>query len=419
MSAVSIPCPATLLPTKADLVNIFTQLADIPSQIQVEIAKLEEKAAFQPNLEETIRKQLENQANELSSVADSVRSILNGIKSTLGNFPISVTDPIYPGLSIPDLEWEKRMSALTQEFHLYIQAKMMEIIAAVLPISFSIPVLGLSIDLVQLFSNPGYRAQLKAQIQENVDQFFSFVPDLYKTYDKIYGLFSKPIKAEITWSYIMKELAKGGLSILYNAFGGLINKFKTIWNALGLPALPGLMNLNVEGIIQGVIGSLKSKMASASEDLKNLQAKLENAAEDLEEDVKESIRKEIEDATNLLNDIRQSISDALDSISIAGFSILSIVGGEIDSFVTNLEQKIERKLEAIRDFGEHYPEYLIKMWMNKVTAFFNAIGLGALVSWITFNFCQFLTLIGLPKSIDVGYGDPIQITPAAVIDPPG
>lgn len=415
MSAVSIPCPATLLPTKADLVNIFTQLADIPSQIQVEIAKLEEKAAFQPNLEETIRKQLENQANQLSGVAESVKKILNNVKSALGNFPISVTDPIYPGLSIPDLEWEKRMSSLTQEFHLYIQSKMMEIIAAVLPISFSIPVLGLSIDLVQLFSSPGYRAQLKAQIQENVDQFFSFVPDLYKTYDKIYGVFSKSIKAEITWSYIMKELAKGGLSILYNAFGGLINKFKTIWNALGLPALPGLLNLNVEGIIQGVIGSLKSKMATIAQTLTNLQAEFENAAEDL----KDSIRKQIEEATDLLNSVRQSISDALDSISIAGFNILSIVGGKIDSFVTNLEQKIERKLEAIRDFGEHYPEYLIKMWMNKVTAFFNAIGLGALVSWITFNFCQFLTLIGLPKSIDVGFGDPIQITPAAIIDPPG
>lgn len=415
MSAVSIPCPATLLPTKADLVNIFTQLADIPSQIQVEIAKLEEKAAFQPNLEETIRKQLENQANQLSSVAESVKKILDDVKSALGNFPISVTDPIYPGLSIPDLEWEKRMSALTQEFHLYIQAKMMEIIAAVLPISFSVPVLGLSIDLVQLFSSPGYRAQLKAQIQENVDQFFSFVPDLYKTYDKIYGVFSKAIKAEITWSYIMKELSKGGLSILYNAFGGLISKFKTIWDALGLPSLPGLLNLNVEGIIQGVIGSLKSKMATISQTLTNLQAEFENAAEDL----KDSIRKQIEEATDLLNSIRQSISDALDSISIAGFNILSIVGGKIDSFVTNLEQKIERKLEAIRDFGEHYPEYLIKMWMNKVTAFFNAIGLGALVSWITFNFCQFLTLIGVPKSIDVGYGDPIEITPAAVIDPPG
>lgn len=415
MSAVSIPCPATLLPTKADLVNIFTQLADIPSQIQVEIAKLEEKAAFQPNLEETIRKQLENQANQLSSVAESVKKILDDVKSALGNFPISVTDPIYPGLSIPDLEWEKRMSALTQEFHLYIQAKMMEIIAAVLPISFSVPVLGLSIDLVQLFSSPGYRAQLKAQIQENVDQFFSFVPDLYKTYDKIYGVFSKAIKAEITWSYIMKELSKGGLSILYNAFGGLISKFKTIWDALGLPSLPGLLNLNVEGIIQGVIGSLKSKMATISQTLTNLQAEFENAAEDL----KDSIRKQIEEATDLLNSVRQSISDALDSISIAGFNILSIVGGKIDSFVTNLEQKIERKLEAIRDFGEHYPEYLIKMWMNKVTAFFNAIGLGALVSWITFNFCQFLTLIGVPKSIDVGYGDPIEITPAAVIDPPG
>ena len=37
--------------------------------------------------------------------------------------------------------------------------------------------------------------------------------------------------------------------------------------------------------------------------------------------------------------------------------------------------------------------------MQKVTAFFDAIGLGALTQWITFTFCDFLTIIGFPKTI--------------------
>ena len=37
--------------------------------------------------------------------------------------------------------------------------------------------------------------------------------------------------------------------------------------------------------------------------------------------------------------------------------------------------------------------------MEKVTAFFDAIGLGALTQWLTFTFCDFLTLIGFPKTI--------------------
>ena len=39
--------------------------------------------------------------------------------------------------------------------------------------------------------------------------------------------------------------------------------------------------------------------------------------------------------------------------------------------------------------------------MNKVTSFFDKIGLGALTQWITFDFCMFMSLIGIPKTIDL------------------
>lgn len=68
------------------------------------------------------------------------------------------------------------------------------------------------------------------------------------------------------------------------------------------------------------------------------------------------------------------------------------------------QQKINRFVEAARNFGEIWPQYLIKVWMAKVTAFFNAIGLGSLLQWFTLNFCQFLTLIGMPKSISFDTG---------------
>lgn len=386
MTAISIPCPATLLPTKADLVNIFTELASVPSKIEAELAAAEERLAFDPNITDSVRAELEAQITNFRQTADDIRKRIDQIKDSLGNFPISVTDPVYNGVSIPDLEWERRMTALTQEYHMYVQAKMMELINAVLPISFSIPVLGLSIDLVKLFSDANYRAQLKAQIQQNVDSFHSLIPEPYNNYAGINGIDSDAIKAEITWSYIVGQLQKGGLKILYDAFSGLIDKFKTIWNALGLPALPALTDLNVKGIIDAKIASFKARLATAPDDLKNK--------------------------------IREEMLEAINSITVAGFGIAQIVGGEIDSYVTSLEQKIERRLEALRDFGENWPEYLIKQWMQKVTAFFNAIGLGALVQWITFNFCQFLKLIGVPTSIDIGYGVSVGLTETEVLDIP-
>jgi hypothetical protein len=384
MTAISIPCPATLLPTKADLVNIFTELASVPSKIEAELAAAEERLAFDPNISDNVRAELEQQILNFRQTADDIRKRIDQIKDALGNFPISVTDPVYVGVSIPDLEWERRMTALTQEYHLYLQSKMMEIIDAVLPISFSIPVLGLSIDVVKIFSDAGYRAGLKAQIQQNVDSFHSLVPEPYKSYAGENGIDSDAIKAEITWSYIMGQLKKGGLKILYDAFGGLIDKFKTIWDALGLPALPALTDLNVKGLIEAKIASLRAQLKTAPDDIKN--------------------------------EIRQAILDAIDSISVVGFGIDQITGGDIETYVTSLEQKIERKLEALRDFGEDWAEYLIRQWMQKVTAFFNAIGLSALTQWITFNFCQFLKLIGVPTSIDIGYGVSVGLNESAALD---
>lgn len=405
-TTISIPCPATVLPTKADLVNIFVELASIPSQIEAEVAKLEERAAFNPNLEEVARVELERQASSLRSAAEDVRKTIDSIKDAMGNYPISMSDPVYAGLSAPDLEWERRAAALTQEYHLYVQSKMMELINAVLPISFSVPILGLSIDIVQVFSSPSYRAGLKAQIQADVDSFFGAIPEPYKTFDGTYGVDSAAIKAEIVWSYIMGELQKGGLGILYGAFGGLISKFSTIWNALGLPALPALTDLNVKGLIEAKIASIRTQIQSMEADAKTEIAKLEENLTDpnLSASAKAEIESQLADAQYYLrNELCQQVLDAIDSISIAGFGIDQITGGDVNDHIVSLEQKIERKLEAMRDFGENWPEYLIKEWMKKVTAFFNAIGLSALVQWITFNFCQFLQLIGLPTSITVNY----------------
>ena len=52
-------------------------------------------------------------------------------------------------------------------------------------------------------------------------------------------------------------------------------------------------------------------------------------------------------------------------------------------------------------FKEEWQTYLIKKWMEKVTAFFDAIGLSTLTQWITFTFCDFLKIIGFPSTIDL------------------
>ena len=362
MTTFAIPCNASLMPTKAELVTIFKQLANIPSLLTVEVEKLRREAEFA--ISEEIRRQILAKIAPLEAQIEKVLGIIEQIKGILGGFPI------FPSLSIPDIEWEKRITELIQNFHGYVMAKIIDLINAILPINFVINILGLSIDIVRVFTDPDYRSQLVAQVVSKISSLFALLPDIYQVYEGIkYGVYSLEMQARAVWSYIMGQLQNGAVTLIYNALAGLIKKFKTIWDALHLPALIDLLTLDVPGIIQGLIGDLIEKIKNAPEALKNA--------------------------------IRREIIDKLKSISLAGFNLLQIIGGEISSFVDSIETQIERFMEALRDFGEQWPMYLIKLWMNKITAFLNAIGLGALLEWITFDFCKFLKLIGMPTSISV------------------
>jgi hypothetical protein len=170
----------TLLPTKADLANIFVKIADIPSQLQVEAEKIRAQIDG-PNVEQAVREALREKIAPIEAQAEEVRQILEKVDKALGNFPISASKPYYKSLKIPDDEWERKMTALTQEYHLYVQAKLLEIINNVLPVSFTIPVLGISVDIVQLFANASYRASLKQQVVDEVDSLAALIPDAYQS----------------------------------------------------------------------------------------------------------------------------------------------------------------------------------------------------------------------------------------------
>ena len=384
MAEITIPCPSTLLPTAADLTNIFKQFANIPSLFQVEIEQIRSEA--ESEVQTAVRNAILEKIAPYEEKIQKVRTILDNVETVLGNFPVSVSDPVFPGHDIPDMKWERIITALCNEYHLYVQAKIMELIEPILPINLEIPVLGININPIKLFADPEYRAQLKAQFAEKAEIYMSLIPEIYRTFEGTLGIFSRGIQVDVIFAYIMTKLQNGALTLIYDAFGGLIKKFKTIWDALQLPALPVLLDLNVEGILDALIGALKKQLNS-------LKQKLLNAPAEIAQEIAEQMLS-----------IQNKILETLKSLSIAGFSILDLIGGEIESFVESIEQKIDRLVEAARNFGEIWPQYLIKQWMAKITAFFNAIGLSALTQFVTFNFCQFLTLIGMPKSISFDTG---------------
>lgn len=377
VSPITVPpieCPKVILPTKADLVNMFSQLANLPAQL---IAAGQEEVAKQ-----------------IQDILDEVRSLL------------SIYDPKFDGISIPEIEWEIMITRLVQDYPMYVQQKILELISKLVPINFKIPVLGLSIDILKIFTAEGIddiKKQLsgmtddmKAQIQalkddaslsaadlqkelqklaelraKITDKFWAMLPESYKLFGGDFGLSSIELKVETIWSYIRSKLNGGMTGLLADAFKALIKLFKIPWDLLGLPDIPlPLPDLNVESILQAIIDAWKKKVE---------QGKATYA----------------------------DLIEELEKVKLVGFDLLSLIGGKIEESIETAERKIERLMEAARDFGANWPRYLLVKWMEIVTKFFETIGLGALVEWITFTFCDFLNILGFPKTIDLSFSEDI------------
>jgi len=211
-------------------------------------------------------------------------------------------------------------------------------------------------------------AELRAEI---TDKFWALLPDSYKLFGGDFGLSSIELKVETIWSYIRSKLNGGMTGLLADAFKALIKLFKIPWDLLGLPDIPlPLPDLNVESILQAIIDAWKKKVE---------QGKATYA----------------------------DLIEELEKVSLAGFDLLSLIGGKIEESIETAERKIERLMEAARDFGANWPRYLLVKWMEIVTKFFETIGLGAIVEFITFTFCDFLNILGFPKTIDLSFSEDI------------
>lgn len=300
----ALECPDVLLPTPANLSNLFGGLAT--HAYRYEIDSLKEK---------------------LEQIEEDILDIYN---------------PKWEKIDIPEKKWDIMMTRLAAEYPMYVQQKILELIHTLFPIDFNVTILGISIDIIEFLKDP---SSIRNSLElEEIDSIYDLIPDEYKVWDK----FETPdFKKESVINYIRSEVAKKMNLLMHGGFTGLIDLFDEIWSALGLPSLPALETLDLEALI------------------------------------KDKTTKELE------------------SISIFGYSLNDLLGGEFDNNVDIDEYNKERLLKRAREFAEEWQTYLIKKWMEKVTSFFDAIGLGALTQWTTFTFCDFLTIVGFPTTIDL------------------
>lgn len=300
----ALECPDVLLPTPANLSNLFGGLAT--HAYRYEIDSLKEK---------------------LEQIEEDILDIYN---------------PKWEKIDIPEKKWDIMMTRLAAEYPMYVQQKILELIHTLFPIDFNVTILGISINIIEFLKDP---SSIRNSLElEEIDSIYDLIPDEYKVWDKFE---TADFKKESVINYIRSEVAKKMNLLMHGGFTGLIDLFDEIWSALGLPSLPALETLDLEALV------------------------------------------------------RNKTTEELESISIFGYSLNDLLGGEFDNNVDIDEYNKERLLKRAREFAEEWQTYLIKKWMEKVTSFFDAIGLGALTQWITFTFCDFLTIVGFPTTIDL------------------
>jgi hypothetical protein len=294
-------------------------------------------------------------------IADQIRSTLKTIDDILGNFPISVSKPLYGALSLPEIEWELKARAIVYEFKLFVLAKCLEIIGSIINnlVTIPVPFLG-NVNILQLFTDPEYRAEVKSRITKNLNGAVAAVGRLGKSFSGEFGLEAPEMQIQEIWSWFVMEMTNLATNILHQAFATLIQMFDRIWRALGLPSLVALVTLDIEAIIESAIASVSKLLP--------------------------------------IEQYYRMIIATLKSINIFGFSLLDLLGGAYEDVTESAELTINRLISAAKDFAVKWPLYLIEQWMQIVKEFFNRIGLGALLQYIPFTFCSFLQLIGFPTS---------------------
>ena len=393
---IELPCSGTTLPTKAEFVQVYNDILMIPS-------KLKAYSVANPDLDVEVQKQIDDAIKQVEDFAELQSSILS---------------PYWQNGQIQN--WQKEAndawSELIDEFHMYIPVKMLELISDLIPISFTVTVMGISVDLLKVLEKDE-QERIKKQITDQVDVYYNMVPDAYQYYKGEFGIICDEWKGKLTWAYFKNELVKWCTSTLQAAFEALIEEFKDIWDALGLPSIPTLLDFDVATWIRAQIDAFKQQAQDYADGILDQIDQLKEDSKNLVGDAKKSIDDEIDKQQKMIDEfsINGYVIDQLRGVSLFGMSLLDIIGGEIDTNVICPEDQINELVRAARDWFAQWQKELLLMWVNEIKEFLDAIGLSALLDFLTLTFCDVLKLIGIPTSIDLTLPELPQIDAAVSV----
>lgn len=285
-------------------------------------------------------KALDSEIEELKEEGQKLKDIIQDIRDTV----LSPYDPKFKKLEIPEKEYEIMITRLVNEYSTYVQAKMLEIIAKLTTIEVNITILGVEVDAIKFAIDRPYRAEILGQI--DVDSMYDLLPPEYQSFrDKFDSADLRGKKINDFIETKIKEFLQGNI----------IDGLKDLGLSFTLPTDP--------------------------------RAAVQLAIQEIKDDAKKDMTEKIDD---------------LKSIQVGPYTIEEILGGEFDDNVEITEFTFDRLIDKLLVFAQDYWSYLVKEVLSKITDAIKDIpGLEDIIEFLTFTFCDFLTLLGFPKEFDL------------------
>lgn len=407
-----IPCPDGDIfdfPTAADLTNSLNKIGQLPSKLRAWSKEKRDELSedAQKEIDEVIEKIEEwrekladllspywNKGLVTEEVKRKYNELILELETAIGERReeiLAEMQELRDEFGVRDWQREAReaVAEFIQELHIYVPTKVAELISKIVPISFKINLFGIDIDVLKILTKEE-QERIKLQICEKVDFLYDAMPEAYQTYDGTFGVDDVRARCQCIWSWIKSEIQDWVVNGVFKLTKALISIFKVIWKLLGLPDLSGLFEFDTAAWLDKATGKIRNKIKEIREDLKK-------------DSLSEQARKEL---NKQLQSLRELMCETLEGLNILGFTVLELLGAEIESTVRSCDETIQAYTEAFRDFAINWKKKLLFAWIKIIKKFFDKIGLGKIFEPITITFCDILEKIGfdfkIPDSINVG-----------------
>ena len=338
-------CPNVLLPTPANLSNLFGTLIT-----QVERIAINPGAFIQSEIND-ISEDVQQEIDELKEEAKKLKEKIDKLRETV----LSPYDPKFQKLEIPEKEYEIMITRLINEYSTYVQAKIMDIIANLIPdLGVEVEILGVTVDAIKFAIDRPYRAFILGQI--DIDSMYDLLPPEYQSFkDKFDSADLRGKKINDFFEKKVKEFLQGNI----------VQGLKDLGLSFTLPTDP--------------------------------REAVKLAIQKIKADNKKDLNEKIEE---------------IKTTKVGPFTVEEILGGELKENVEINEFTFDRLIDKLLVFAEDYFAYLFKQLLNKILDKIRAIpGLDKIIEFLTLTFCDFLTLIGFPKEFDLSEFAGIKTVP--------